>query len=412
MRAIQVIQGLGIWLPLFLTVSCAGVVRPWDPSNPDQTERPFGQFKAWCTIYQTNIVVPCAKRAEIDKMEESQCPGDRCNHVLSRHSPRDPKAAGIAVIGHLQDDHATDRLALPDANNFYKDCNTPEAWSWNYRYYSGQAAGEIVIKSVFRTLQGCPPGMQYGRFIHKSEDPASCCEDVREVSPGLVWECTCTQRVRVRYKLKELPPPPLRTWDGTPAPYVRCGLVASCDPQGRVDSPHTWESHPSVHYGTPEMNKALQCLASLWFRLCSRWNTDSPLYPLYIFIHPLEDLIADPYLLLEPQNLVITDMSLPGGGLLDIGGNWQPIISRLPCPRGPGHCLHRYGIDADLVGYSVPLDGRCGPTAQPPNTYSPLWLRTPIWEKVDNEYVNSLLLRMCDLEAFRGDPGHVRLRTR
>lgn len=147
------------------------------------------------------------------------------------------------------------------------------------------------------------------------------------------------------------------------------------------------------------MNGALQCIAEEWFKRCSKWSSSPP------DDMPLAELIQDSSWLVEPQNLVIADMSLPGGGLLDIGENWKPIAdSAGKCPGGDGHCWHRFGIDADLLRLSVPTDGRCGPRPIKKDD----WKKTPLWDKYEGGQIDNMA-RRCRLRLFSNDRNHVRL---
>lgn len=331
---------------------CAAThVIPWDPVEARQTERPIGGVDFYCYLPGMPwYPVPCAKHVELTGMEESRCPGESCGHVLAQHQPSDPRDAGQEVIGYIRDElHEGPTFHLPERHQFYETCSSqPVYGQYRFEYVAGQAMGVVTFKLLARTVRDCPwPGVRW-RFLTRQEDPSSCCTVVRQTPSG-EEECECSWKIDVRLadwdemrmqyrnRLQELPPPPLRSWMG-PAPYVRCGRVETCDPN--VDSPYTWPSHPSVHWGLPAMNRALECLARHWFVECSRWYGDPP-DPLF-----LEGSILQAF---DPQNLAITDMSLPGGGLLDIGGTW----------RSP-HRFHRQGRDADLVDVSVPADGRCG----------------------------------------------------
>ena len=374
--------GLGGW-------GCAAWrVKPWNPVEPlrDQ-ERPVGRVYAYCVWAGTFFVpAPCEKRVELVEVQEGPCPGERCGHVLAEHTPSDPKGAGLFdAIGYIRDQiHAGEAFELPGGNDFYRGCHTePVMGEYWYEYVAGQVMGDIKFRITYRTVPDCPERGDRWRFLTREEDPESCCVRVRWVSGNPpVHECECEWTISARYLgLQELPPPPYQTPQGEQFPYVRCGRTGpACDPDR--DSPNTWAAHPSVHWGRPEMNDALKCLAWKGFEACSRWRLLSP---------PEDPGRVE--VLEDAQSLAITDMSLPGGGLLDINLDW-----------GTPHRWHRQGCDADLVGVSVPADGRCGP--RPTGTYDPRWRHTKLW---DRDFLRVIRWE-CGIEPpFEGDPGHVRL---
>jgi len=400
--------GRGLWgvALILMTIGMYGCsathVIPWNPVEPPtQTERPVGGVYFYCNFAGMPwLVTPCEKHVELRGMEESRCPDDRgsyelCGHVLAHHQPQNPRQAQNAtdVIGYIRDElHEGPTFYLPGEAQFYEGCSSgPVAGRYRFEYMAGQAMGVVTFRLLARTIRDCPQPGDRWRFISRQEDPASCCEVIR-VLPSGEQECECSWKIEVRLtdwdevrmrhrnRLEELPAPRLQTWVG-PAPYVRCGRIDRCNPN--VDSPHTWDAHRAVHWGLPEMNRALECLARHWFVACSRWYGDPP---------PPEFLEGSILLAVEPQNLVITDMSLPGGGLLDIAGRW----------RSP-HTWHRQGRDADLVGLSVPADGRCGP--RPTGTYDERWKDTRLW---DEEWTREVW-RACGIHALDNDPGHIRL---
>lgn len=216
MRMLKVLGGL-IWL---ITLSSC-IVAPWDPTNPQLgNKRSYAKLETRCFGWEIKdgilhkITIPCAKHLEIAGMQESQCPGSICNHVLSEHSPSQPKAAGIDVIGFLEDDRNSETLALPPGDNqFYDDCFMPETMGlYQAKYLSGQAAGFITLEDKARTMPGCPPGQKYGRWALHSEYEESCCEEVYLVgykgfSEPILGMCVQNPSVRWLYFIERAPTP-------------------------------------------------------------------------------------------------------------------------------------------------------------------------------------------------------------
>ena len=99
-----------------------------------------------------------------------------------------------------------------------------------------------------------------------------------------------------------------------------------------------------------------------------------------------------------PQDLVVSDMSLPYGGLFDVAHDWKPL-DRPPQNSGIGHWTHRRGTEVDLSHASVPLTGQCGPRP-PGQTGDPTWKQTKLWTD-ENLLINTGFKRN-DL-----DPGHL-----
>ncbi len=106
---------------------------------------------------------------------------------------------------------------------------------------------------------------------------------------------------------------------------MRCGMSSDCaipdafNPANWLayDKPYNWPAHPTVHWGKWDFNFELRMLARKWYQTFGK-------------------------------PLVINDISLPKGGLLDINSNWKSE------PPPDGHQTHRKGINADILQVSVP----------------------------------------------------------
>ena len=313
--AICVSMTLGIW-PGMVTAP-AGAVEPWDPTNPRQNERPREEWVAFCALRvdrwlgMPDIYIPCAKQATLTEFRQGSCPGEECGHVPAAHTPDNARAVGYDLAGYLTDD-VSGTVPTYDLPMYDGCADDVVRTDYTFRYMAGQVMGRVQVRITFRitdTLLACEPWMERLRSLHRSEDPASCC--VQVLDGGRT--CICIDELAVRYgDLVELPPPRVMTtmpWAGELYPYVRCGRVRTC--RADSDTPDAWAMHPAVHWGRVELVQALQCLADAWFRRCSLWAGGTP-------PPPWEEDAGQA--LLAPQNLAVTDMSLPGGGLLDIRG--------------------------------------------------------------------------------------------
>jgi hypothetical protein len=113
-------------------------------------------------------------------------------------------------------------------------------------------------------------------------------------------------------------PKPLTPDDG----YIRCGKSSNCtnipdtadDPATWLtyDAPYNWPAHPTTDWGDPQLLQELSSLAQTWYAT---------------FRKPI----------------VINDISLPYGGLLDVNIDWKRP-----------HASHRQGISADILKIGIP----------------------------------------------------------
>jgi hypothetical protein len=202
--------------------------------------------------------------------------------------------------------------------------------------------------------------------FYKNYEFVPPCEDAK-------W-CTSNSNVKVGYKdLSELEAP------GQDGKYTRCGKIKTDECMNFQDVPYNNPYHPTVHWGRSILTTQLiNCLSRKWVNACSKCS-------------------------LFTVKLVISDISLPGGGLLDIDHNWGT--------EPEGHIRHRHGTDADLVGRSVRR--LCGCGEPPEKTWSLEWLTppNPLWTGIK-------IGRSCGLTypipvingVKKKDPGHVCIR--
>jgi hypothetical protein len=161
---------------------------------------------------------------------------------------------------------------------------------------------------------------------------------------------------------------------------VRCGLTGSGCP-GNIDNPYNSPGHPRRHWGNAKTVDDLSVLAWRWYFLCSEWV-----------------VVRGVPMIVSPQDLVVSDISLSFGGLFDLRNDWQPL-DRPQGNSGIGHWGHRRGTDVDLSRLSVPLSGGCGPRPAD-GTFDRGWKKTALW-KID------FLLDGIGLDALDDDPGHL-----
>lgn len=312
----------------FIGITRIGYSVDIDPWDREAVSRPRADLGAlcWCIVHKT--IEPCAFLVRMEMRVDQQCtgsPGVKCGHVATHHTPSDPMQVtnGTLINGGLTENiGGTLSFLLP---------RKEQQLFYPFYYYSGRIMGDVEVR-VLAWNQS-----PNHRFIPP-------CEDINT--------CTVPLNVKVGFQyLQELPdapfPPPYPFYD-----WTRCGTTAGC--QSGIDSAYSWQSHPTVHWGAEEFLSALDCLARTWYFRCN-------------------------------HELAITDISLPGGGLLDINHNWNAP-----------HIRHRLGTDADLVGVSIPATGICGDDI-PTITYDQTWNTTPLQR----------LKVPCNLLQMRRDPGHV-----
>lgn len=354
----------GQCLPNFPWICSEQRINPIDTSLVPQPPRPKWLFEHYCYEVGTYIQVPCRF---VDKIEikDNGCDLTRshyCGHIYSLHTPNYPTS--FEVKGGLLEGWNCGNLSNELA---YDDPPHPNS-KWKYSYCAGRIMLNMQITST-----AYPSPYYWVSFLSPPCQSRDYCQHEAIISVG--------------YKdLEELPASAI-IWNGKPIVWVRCGNIA-CNTD--VDSAYSWADHPTVHWGNNELLAKLKCLAKKWFIKCSVWKQHNPPEPECKGYDCLEDA----------QNLGITDMSLPGGGLLDIGSNWASPHSR-----------HQHGTDADLCNNSVPSNNpnRCGPV--PSGTTDNAWLdpRNPLWSDPD-DLGGSCGLRYPRYSPTKSDPGHVCVR--
>lgn len=324
---------------------------PITPADPAIGSSPRHSFPAYCIDAYTLRELPCPYQVSIEGVPCRTSDGpatNLCGHLDAFHTPTSrndlTESRKVAVLGGLTDAwQQTPKTGLPVRTM------PPQNPRYSFTYHAGEVSGEVHLKAVAVS----PPDGYY--FIAPCESRESC-TILRIMAVGL------TGLEELRAPLPLPPPPPWppeevpapETWDG----YVRCGRTALC-PEPVSDNPYNWPAHPQVHWGKFEFLNNLILLGRLWYANCC-------------------------------QPLVISDISLPDGGLLDIGDNWQTP-----------HSLHRYGISADISNKSVPgnpsLQCDCGPKPTG-TTLDPVWEKTML-RKFADEY---------QLAPLNNDPGHLK----
>ncbi|MEW5745386.1 MAG: hypothetical protein AB1805_08125 [Nitrospirota bacterium] len=313
-----------------------------EPYSPQKRIKPSRDFLTYCYDIFTGTHVPCPFEVFL-KGEPEECPQPeslQCGHVDVHHAPAHrndmPESSKVSNLGGV-----TDQWQTAPSTSLPERYTTTLAPDYRFTYHSGALSGRMEV-SIFASR---PPAGYY--FLSPP------CESNQT--------CTVYSVMDVGYKgFSELPAPLPRTssgvslddgeWDG----YVRCGRTARCS-EPVVDDPYNWPAHPHVHWGEDYVIDALWCLSREWYAAC---GTD----------------------------LVISDMSLPKGGLLDVNENWSTP-----------HKSHRMGEDTDISAKSVPTNGICGPRPSG-GTFDPVWKDT----------VLRRLAGQCMLRPLKGDPGHLR----
>jgi hypothetical protein len=268
-------------------------------------------------------------------------PNTQCGHVDAYHNPSSrndlTENKKVTVLGGLTDQwQQTPATQLPQRETTWQN---PD---YSYTYHAGVISGNVQVWS----FSSRPPAGYY--FLSPP------CESKQNCSVYSIMEVGDKGFFEMPAPLpRQSPTPELDDWqwDG----YVRCGKTANC-PEPVVDNPYNWPAHPQVHWGEGHLLDGLWCLGREWYVEC---GTD----------------------------LVISDMSLPKGGLLDVNQDWSTP-----------HKSHRRGTDVDISAKSVPINGICGPRPTG-GTYDPAWEKTKLGEIAEEH---------CELRPLENDPGHLR----
>ncbi|KAA0254726.1 MAG: hypothetical protein EDX89_08505 [Acidobacteria bacterium] len=351
---------------------------PWDTKAPQS-------MPIWvdCYCVTHGTVEPCAKAVTLT-MRDEECegsPGHPCGHQQARHNPHSPLDAKTwwAKAGFLTDL----RDPTEKVQGTFGGVLPEDPLILELKYTAGQVTGRYDVTAEFSTLL---PGHY---FLTPVDSPPGDC--------AAHTSCTEALSIAVAFPgLVELPPPSLTVTDQTSGdsiqvPWVRCGKTGTGGTSPctyGTDNAYNWPSHPTVHWAAPDMRNAAETLAWEWYEACS-----------------VVDEVGTPngteLRVVEPHGIVYTDASLPLGGMLDVGANWQP--ASLSEPPAPGHRTHRTGVAVDISQLSVPPSGRCGPVPTDPAS----WLHTALHDR------QLQLVRRAGLQFITQklkDPNHVFLR--
>jgi hypothetical protein len=347
---LKLLIGIGLWgwaaVAAAQTERFLARVQPVDPTNRNQSrESTRVTIEAFCICITHRQVEPCTKDVRMveeaalkpDPCPEGQAPGPnvQCGHTLALHNPTNPYQAPSAfdVVGYLQDARQPTRrtFILPTVPRWHFPYGVGK---YLFTYQAGQVTGDILLEG--RASEPEP----FHFFLSRAEHPGGC--DVVSDDRQICWS---RARISIEYThLQEVPPPSEEMRDPATGrfPYVRCGYSRECSlNKDSAYHPNPFDPddprrvHHTVHWADPTFRETLiGCLVPAWLARCS-----------------------DPA---GPVGLALLDISLPRGGLLDIGRNWS---------SSPGHFRHRRGTDADLDDAS--LAGRCAGQGW----YQVLWRR-------------------------------------
>jgi hypothetical protein len=344
-----------------------GEIQPLDPIKPSPAAVRSLTVMYYCYCFVHGLE-PCKKHVWLIGLADEDCPatpGLPCGHTKALH-PDILSGDWVRQAGFLTDFRSPD---VPTKEIVIGN-GPQDPVEFPIQYTAGQASGSLV----FRTVSTEPPRNHY--FLTPQSVPPFDCE-----SPAV---CTLDFRIHVRVpRLREFQKPILvSAVNGQPIPWLRCGLTPCTE---GVDDPYNWPEHRRTHWGTPKTVDDLVAVAWRWYNLCSESYFDP---------------VAGIQVVTSPQDLVVSDMSLPYGGLFDIGHDWRPL-DKPPGGSGIGHWLHRRGSDVDLSQRSVPLSGVCGPRPTG-GTWDPTWMETSIWTD------DSLLEEIGLTHPYPKDPGHLK----
>ncbi|MBI5213592.1 MAG: penicillin-insensitive murein endopeptidase [Nitrospirae bacterium] len=321
-----------------------------EPQDPIRGIKPEWKFYSSCVDIITGEKLACPFRISI-RGEAEDCPQPgpniQCGHIDAYHTPASrndlPESKKVTVLGGL-----TDPWQQTQATQLPEHVTTPQNPEYSYTYHAGVLSGNVQVKN----FSSRPPSGYY--FVSPPCESRQTCTAyaIMEVGHEGFFEMPAP------LPLPAVPPPwdsgtepPSEQWDG----YVRCGKTADC-PEPVVDNPYNWPAHPQVHWGEESLYRRLWRLGQYWYEECG-------------------------------TPLVISDMSLPKGGLLDVNQDWSTP-----------HKTHRRGTDIDISAKSVPINGICGPRPTG-GTYDPAWEKTSLRRLAEKE---------CELEPLENDPGHLR----
>jgi len=277
-------------------------------------EQPKTNLSVRCVSVMDGRDVPCSFQVTMDKVYTENCSGaaytpcghNDVYHIISRDDIlKNNDAETFRILGGLTDAQQADMTTeLPERQAQGK---------YSYTYHSGEISGKIRLK----TFAVNAPGWRFLKPCEK-ENECTIFQDVNIEHCGGKYACQ-------RFAELPQPLPPTGEYGDWADGYVRCGMSSKCtdipddiDPVTWMlyDRPYNWPAHPTVHWGRWEFNFELMMLANKWYKT---------------FKKPL----------------VINDISLPKGGLLDCKTPEKPDWNT-------PHKSHRKGIEADILKISVP----------------------------------------------------------
>jgi len=369
MKRLLYLAYLILLMPFPLMAFDWGIVARRSPAPLSNNPPPAPSYtsKVACYCVSHDQYEPCTRNTYLLGLSDEDCItpiGPPCGHTKTLHPDILSHSAWFRIGGFLTNtDTPNVREKVLVAGRGPQD---PVVLSLGYT--PGQATGTYKFRSVATEL---PP-------LHSFlMPPRGLCE-----SPSI---CTSDYSIRVEVSgLVELPKA-FFTWaaTGQPIPWLRCGKTPCAE---GVDTPYNWPAHRYVHWGKPDAIADLMQFAGRWYYACS----DS-----YI------DGTTNLRVITAPKDLVVSDISLPLGGLFDVAEDWNPYVPVVP-PDDFGHSAHRTGNQIDLSRNSVPVSNdRCGKRPTGNTTRDQKWKETALWKKES-------LLKGLRLTKTSPDPGHLK----
>ena len=295
---------------------------------------PETSFHLSCVAVTTGKKLPCSHEVTILPPPNENCEGGdgiRCGHNDAKHT-----VTRSTILNNNNNDKFRILGGLSDALN-------PQAThltailteDYYFKLFSGEISGMLSVEKVSTP----PPGWM---FLPPCESIYSC----TTLYPVFIQHCGGKRFCWIFNELRK--PDTLK--DG----YIRCGKQSTCMAKDlpddlddvnwlEYDDPYNWPAHPTTDWGDWQFLYELKKMAKLWYEKFGR-------------------------------PLVINDISLPYGGLLDVNINWKR-------PHGS----HRKGISADILSLGVPADIK--PTKGPTDEqWVSVWNDYKLLDDVNLEY--------------------------
>lgn len=304
------------------------------------------QFRTYCYDIFTGEKLPCPFKVNISKAFDEACvggPGITCGHNDAKHIP----ASRLTIL--INNDAETTRIlgGVADAQKSNPSNELPTRISqpeYEFKYLSGEISGLLSI----RKHSAYPPN----NYIFVSP-PCESIYTCTTITPVMVEHCGGMNYCQRFIELPKPTPPTEENmfgwWDG----YVRCGKSSDCDVPDNIDpntwlqydKPYNWPAHPTTNWGQWQFLWELTLLANRWYSAFGK-------------------------------PLVLNDISLPHGGLLDVDSNWKTP-----------HSSHRKGIDADILRTSVPVNMR--PSGSNDKRWIKLYRKYKILKNLNLKYLTN-----------------------